>query len=741
MAEAVEPEAFRQYDKGRTINWLFSEELITQTQKSAIKDNNCNPVFSGVSDLLPFLEDDGVINLQAVLDEVAGTKLFSLRSVARIKQEMRKAAGIADPTALATESVQVDTTEAQEKLQRVGEALAEGGDSDKLAEIVSKEMSFHSDDSNKKKGVDFIRNLYSALEGDGDEEQNVRNARQLKLVGPSNNGKTCLAQWMARMWVASATDNGKKGRWIETFVTMETMDAHLWSARESTGSAPREIWGPLRYLFALASEHKSSRFALVLHESNRGGLFNALNRIWWEKRRNYPSKEGIPESERIPPNLALIFTENPKTADYATIGDGDEALLTRLTPKSTFALVRGGTDEDELKELGVPEEERRFSTENVGLFYAAGLASEQGETRLEDILLRLAGGEGDVRDDAEFKGQYHEDVAEFRKQVAGKQIDIIRNRVQPGRGSAPRPATPAPAPADRSVADSSKKNPFNEKFAEVRNFLHAQRRAGVIVTLKFLTDVDEKHYPKNENWQGFYEAIKDASTLEGAIEKGLALNNTKYHNENKIIEFLAQRISNRRKICVFVVEGGRDKIWWLDDEDDAGHTSPVPMDTNSDGSGKRSEQDSDGHARNVVQRTDHINSPRGAARQESAGSHDSDFGREQLERQQARQNALEEAMRKHEALRRRSWTVTPEDVGKFLAVKPYFDTSFYYPALIIAKTADCDTYLIKYIIDRRTHRSLPTEFNPYEEIKTAMTVQLFEFEADAKTECQDFNRS
>merc|ERR1712167_419988 len=108
------------------------------------------------------------------------------------------------------------------------------------------------------------------------------------------------------------------------------------------------------------------------HESNRGGLFNALNRIWWEKRRNYPSKEGIPESERIPPNLALIFTENPKTADYATIGDGDEALLTRLTSKSTFALVRGGTDEAELKELGLKKEEvgRYFSTENVGLFYA-----------------------------------------------------------------------------------------------------------------------------------------------------------------------------------------------------------------------------------------------------------------------------------------------------------------------------------------------------------------------------------
>ena len=39
---------------------------------------------------------------------------------------------------------------------------------------------------------------------------------------------------MARMWVASA-GHAAEGGWIETFVTMETMDAHLWSARESTG--------------------------------------------------------------------------------------------------------------------------------------------------------------------------------------------------------------------------------------------------------------------------------------------------------------------------------------------------------------------------------------------------------------------------------------------------------------------------------------------------------------------------
>merc|ERR1719399_1127967 len=67
----------------------------------------------------------------------------------------------------------------------------------------------------------------------------------------------------------------------------------------------------LIWLGSTRGKHKKSRFALVLHESNRGGLFNALNRIWWEKRRNYPSKAGVPKGEQLPPNLALIFTENP----------------------------------------------------------------------------------------------------------------------------------------------------------------------------------------------------------------------------------------------------------------------------------------------------------------------------------------------------------------------------------------------------------------------------------------------
>ncbi len=169
----------------------------------------------------------------------------------RLKQAMREAAGIGgEPAALAiepaqqgtTESVQTETVEAKAKLQHVDGALTDGGDVDALARTVSEKMSFHSDDGNKKKGVDFIKKLYFALAGDGNDKQSVRHKRQLKIVGPSNNGKTCLAQWMARMWVASATDRGEQGGWIETYVTMETMDAHLWSARESMMRFVR--WSP-----------------------------------------------------------------------------------------------------------------------------------------------------------------------------------------------------------------------------------------------------------------------------------------------------------------------------------------------------------------------------------------------------------------------------------------------------------------------------------------------------------------
>ena len=91
---------------------------------------------------------------------------------------------------------------------------------------------------------------------------------------------------------------------------MTTMEEHLWVAREEATS--RALWGPLRYLWHLACNHKRARFALILNESNRGDLFNALNAVWWEPRRAI-SDEG---SAFFPTNLALIFTDNPQTAEY-----------------------------------------------------------------------------------------------------------------------------------------------------------------------------------------------------------------------------------------------------------------------------------------------------------------------------------------------------------------------------------------------------------------------------------------
>ena len=332
------------------------------------------------------------------------------------------------------------------------------GSTSTLAEQVSQKMSFHHQSqlaAGDIKGIKFIENMFTALEGSVDPKKmrhNVRHKRQLKIVGPSNNGKSELAQWMARMWVASASGHEAQGGWIETYVTMETMEAHLWSARESTGAEPREVWGPLRYLFYKSWEFPRARFALVLHESNRGGLFNALNRIWWEKRRNYTGQEveagSALANEHLPPNLALIFTENPKTADYATIGDGDEALRTRLTPKSTFALVCRDTDRDELKELLGDLEKCHFVTESVGLIYAA-----TNGHRAKDSLLAVAAG-GGWRDAQLFAGHFGGiDIPEFRSMPAGQQIEIVCDHMQEADGvQAPAPAL-APAAAPRPLND------------------------------------------------------------------------------------------------------------------------------------------------------------------------------------------------------------------------------------------------------------------------------------------------
>ena len=465
---AAPPSLSNTSDKSDTINWLSYHKLINCSREDAL--TKCSEDFAGVPDLLPFLRDDGLNNLKTVLDEVLPREDFKLRSVGRIKQQMCEAVGRG--RARGADTAKPDDEEVKGKLQKI-ERLADNSwtDDDELAEIVSEKMSFHHDGVDKQRGTEFVRNLYSALQGDGDEKQNVRRARQLKIVGPSNNGKTELAQWMARMWVASAEDP-TKGGWIETFVTMETMDAHLWSARESTGSAPREVWGPLRYLFQQSLDNPDSRFALVLHESNRGGLFNALNRIWWEKRRNYPNNDGIPEGEELPPNLALIFTENPATADYATIGDGDDALRTRLPPESTFALVRGGTNESELAELGFSGKEGRdFSTENVGLFYAMGAEGGYSSQDWKEYLGCLAQGIiPPLIDGVDFEDSFGMAPDEFRARVAGEQIDIIRNN-PPDSDSPDSEATYQLAPPGAQQPNQESK--LGKRTKQIRKYLRA----------------------------------------------------------------------------------------------------------------------------------------------------------------------------------------------------------------------------------------------------------------------------
>ena len=180
MAEA--PTLSETSKRSDTINWLSHRRLITSSPEEALK--HCPEDFAGVPDLLPFLRDDGVDNLKAVLEEVLPREPrdnFKLRSVGRIKQQMCEAVG---------DTAKPDVEEVEGKLQKI-ERLADCDwtNNDELAEIVSEKMSFHHEGVDKQRGTEFIKKLYLALAGDGTEEQNVRHARQLKLVGPSNNGK------------------------------------------------------------------------------------------------------------------------------------------------------------------------------------------------------------------------------------------------------------------------------------------------------------------------------------------------------------------------------------------------------------------------------------------------------------------------------------------------------------------------------------------------------------------------
>ena len=227
-----------------------------------------------------------------------------------------------------------------------------------------------SNDADNGNGTKAIQRLFETLEGESPHlAENVKHARQLRLIGPTNNGKSHLARCVAQLWVASGAD-ANSGRWIEAKpIKMTTMEEHLWSAREDSGDGVRrEVWGPLRYLWEFAKLNPHARFALILNESNRGGLFNILNAVWWEPRRAI----GVElDSARDPPaNLAIIFTENPATADYSVVGGDDEALSTRLGAAATWAVVHGGnTDNGELKRLcGVPP--KMIDMSHVGLNFA-----------------------------------------------------------------------------------------------------------------------------------------------------------------------------------------------------------------------------------------------------------------------------------------------------------------------------------------------------------------------------------
>ena len=267
----------------------------------------------------------------------------------------------------------VDITAAENKFKRIdcGEssfwmtALRSPEPLHLAAIQVSEEMGFHRKGQplSNWDGVHFVMKLYEALEGmpaDGiDDNLGPKYGRQLKIVDMGNNGNTELAQWMARMWVASAASKShsdlvlEEGGWIETKASPTLGDGFSGTSYVRGNQQFHKnvkIWGPLRYLFHRCKLKPQARFALVLHESNRPFLFDALNEIWWEKRLRYPNSEGIPEGQEIPPNLALIFTET------GAIGRIDPGLRTRLPPKCTFALVRNS---DELVKLGFSGEEGR----------------------------------------------------------------------------------------------------------------------------------------------------------------------------------------------------------------------------------------------------------------------------------------------------------------------------------------------------------------------------------------------
>ena len=93
--------------------------------------------------------------------------------------------------------------------------------------------------------------------------------RQLKIVGPSNNGKTELAQWMARMWVASARDVRRTVAGSRYYHDGRRWTPGAFERPRITFSGAARVWGFAALPLYKSWEDPNARFALVIHEANR----------------------------------------------------------------------------------------------------------------------------------------------------------------------------------------------------------------------------------------------------------------------------------------------------------------------------------------------------------------------------------------------------------------------------------------------------------------------------------------
>jgi len=487
----------------------------------------------------------------------------------------------------------------------------------------------------------------------------------------------------------------------------------------------------------LKDDNKGARFALVINEANRGNLFNALNRIWWEKRRNYPSKAGVPKGEQLPPNLALIFTENPATADYATIGDGDDALYTRLPPECTFALVRGGTNESELTELGVPHA-RRFSTENVGLFYAA---TQEHEAKVLD-------------DPNEFNSQFKCSKSDFCQFVAGKQIEIINDHPPPpdddseDESDDPRTSTRNSTTQKRLEAKDVRK--LIKAYLE-NEYNRVKDDDALDVNLEFITDTSDPMYPTpGKKYFQFYEAICQETTLKGVIRVGQNFEDGgKKKTPQSVLWYLADRMKNINKISAFVLDGQRQRMTLEQMTDTGGDqvgaapaAAPAAMDTSegedAGATARRPARESVG-ARKVA-RTLLSTSPGSRAQSQSSEADEEERRNEELRKEEDLRTSLQDPIRKGWVRSDRQWTASDGNVGRYLVKQPIINNTtenFFCPTLIIAKDKNSDTYLVLYKVKSSQHTQIPRDCNKYNELILANNEEFHDDLGETKERCQD----